>query len=206
VAKTKSEMFTLIGANLPDNTSGQITPSAVREVFTQLADSALYAAAGVKEVEVLRAPSVATQLPTALGTPLQLVFGGAQNSASNPVMLNAAGLVTFNTAGNYAVRIKLQCGRAGATGVVTLASRILLAGAQYGSSAAVRLDNANTIIPSESRVVMNVTAGQTLAIQIVRDSVDSSINAGGVYALQPATSGWIAAPSALLVVSRLEPV
>jgi len=199
-------MFTLIGTNLPDNTTGQITPAGVREVFTQLADSALYAAAGVKEVEVLRASSAANQLPTALGTALQLTFGAAQNSASNPVMISAAGLVTFNTAGNYAVRIKLQCGRAGATGVVTIASRILLAGAQYGSSAAVRLDNANTVMPSESRVVINATAGQTLAIQIVRDSVDSSINAGGVYAIQPATSGWAASPSALIVVSRLEPV
>lgn len=206
MAKTKSEMFTLIGTNLPDNTTGLITPAAVREVMTQLADSALYAAAGVKEVEVLRATSTVNQLPTALGTALQLTFGAAQNSASNPVMISAAGLVTFNTAGNYAVRIKLQCGRAGATGVVTVASRILLAGAQYGSSAAVRLDNANTIVPLESRVVINATAGQTLAIQIVRDSVDSSINAGGVYAIQPATSGWAASPSALIVVSRLEPV
>lgn len=206
MAKTKSEMFTLIGTNIPDNTSGAITPGAVREVFTQLADSTLYAAAGIKEVEVLRAPSTVTQLPTALGTPLQLVFGGAQNTVSNPVMINAAGLVTFNTAGAYAVRIKLQCGRAGATGVVTLVSRILLGGVQYGSSAAVRLDNANTIIPSESRVVINATAGQTLAIQILRDSVDSSINAGGVYAIQPSTAGWTAAPAALLVVSRLEPV
>lgn len=206
MAKTKSEMFTLIGTNLPDNTSGAITPAAVREVFTQMADSALYAAAGVKEVEVLRAASVVNQLPTALGTPLQLVFGAAQNSTSNPVMLSAAGLVTFNTAGAYAVRIKLQCGRAGATGVVTLVSRILLGGTQYGSSAAVRLDNANTIMPSESRVVINASAGQTLAIQILRDSVDSSINAGGVYAIQPATAGWAAAPSALIVVSRLEPV
>lgn len=199
-------MFTLIGANLPDNTTGQITPEKLREVTTQLADSMLYAAAGMKEVEVLRAPSTVNQLPTALGTALQLTFGAGQNSSINPVMLNAAGLVTFNTAGNYAVRIKLQCGRAGATGVVTVASRILLGGTQYGSSAAVRLDNANTIVPLESRVVINATAGQTLAVQIVRDGVDSSINAGGVYAIQPATSGWAASPSALIVVSRLEPV
>lgn len=206
MAKTKSEMFNLIGASLPDNTSGAITPAAVREVFTQLADSTLYAAAGVKEVEVLRAPSGVSQLPTALATPLQLTFGAAQNSTSNPVMLNAAGLVTFNTPGNYAVRIKLQCGRSGATGFVTLLSRILLGGVQYGSSGCVRLDNANFILPFESRVVVNVAAGQTMAIQIVRDGADSSINAGGVYAVGPATAGWAAAPSALLVISRLEPV
>lgn len=204
MAKTKSELFTLIGANLPDNTSGSITPEKVREVTTQIADSMLYAATGVKEVEVLRAPSVVNQLPSAIGTALQVAFGAAQKASTDPVMINAAGLVTFNAAGNYAVRIKLQCGRAGATGVVTVASRILLNGAQYGSSAAVRLDNANTIMPTESRVVINATAGQTLAIQIVRDSVDSSINAGGVYAIAPATSGWAVSPSALLVITRME--
>lgn len=206
MALDKAGMFTLIGSQLPDNTSGAITPDNVRQVMTQLADSMLYAAAGVKEVEVLRAPATANQLPTATGTALQVAFGAAQKSSSDPVMVNAAGLVTFNTAGAYAVRIKLQCGRAGATGVVTIASRILLAGSQYGSSAVVRLDNANTIIPSESRVVINATAGQTLQVQIVRDTVDSSINAGGLYAIQPATSGWAAAPSALLVISRLEAV
>lgn len=204
MAKTKSELFTLIGANLPDNTSGSITPAKMREVTTQIADSMLYAATGVKEVEVLRAPSVVNQLPSAIGTALQVAFGAAQKTSTDPVMINAAGLVTFNVAGNYAVRIKLQCGRAGATGVVTVASRILLNGAQYGSSAAVRLDNANTIMPTESRVVINATAGQTLAIQIVRDSVDSSINAGGVYAIAPATAGWAASPSALLVITRME--
>lgn len=201
MAKTKSELFTLIGANLPDKTSGSITPEKMREVTTQIADSMLY---GMKEVEVLRAPSVVNQLPSAIGTALQVVFGAAQKASTDPVMINAAGLVTFNVAGNYAVRIKLQCGRAGATGVATLASRTLLNGAQYGSSAAVRLDNANTIMPTESRVVINATAGQTLAIQIVRDSVDSSINAGGVYAIAPATSGWAASPSALLVITRME--
>lgn len=206
MAKTKTEMFTLIGANLPDNTNGAITPDKLREVTTQLADSMLYSAAGMKEVEVLRASSVNNQLPTALATPIQISFGAAQNSASSPVMISAAGLVTFNAAGNYAVRIKLQAGRAGATGVVTLVSRILLAGAQYGSSASVRLDNANIIMPTESRVVVNATAGQTLAVQLVRDTVDSSINAGGLYAIQPATAGWAASPSALIVVSRLEPV
>ncbi len=206
MALDKAGMFTLIGAQLPDNTSGLITPDNVRQVMTQLADSMLYAASGVKEVEVLRAPATANQLPTATNTALQVAFGAAQKSSTDPVMVNAAGLVTFNTAGAYAVRIKLQCGRAGATGVVTLASRILLGGTQYGSSAVVRLDNANTIIPSESRVVINATAGQTLQVQIVRDTVDSGINAGGLYAIQPATSGWAAAPSALIVVSRLEAV
>lgn len=204
MAKTKSEMFTLIGTNLPDNTSGAITPENVREVFTQMADSALYAAAGVKEVELLRAPSIIAQAPTAVDTPLQLVFGAAQKSASDPVMINAAGLVTFNAAGNYAVRIKLQCGRTGATGTSILLSRLLLSGAQIGSTACVKLTQTDATTPTESRVVLNPTAGQTLAVQIMRDSAGS--NFGGVYQQAATVTAWGTAPSALLVISRLEPV
>lgn len=204
MAKTKSEMFALIGANLPDNTTGAITPEKLREVTTQLADSMLYAAAGVKEVEVLRAASNVVQAPSAVDTALQLNFGAAQGSASNPVMINAAGLVTFNVAGNYAVRIKLQNGRTGATGTSILLSRLLLNGAQVGSAAAVKMTQTDATTPSESRVVMNPTAGQTLVVQIMRDSTGS--NFGGVYPQAATVAAWGTAPSALIVVSRLEPV
>lgn len=204
MAMTKSQIFTLIGANLPDNTSGAITPAKLREVVTQIADAPIYAAAGVKEVEVLRAASTTTQAPTAVDTPLQLSFGAAQGSASDPVMINAAGTVTFNTAGNYAVRIKLQNGRTGATGTSILLSRILLNGAQVGSAAAVKMTQTDATTPSESRVVVNPTAGQTFQVQIMRDSAGS--NFGGVYPQTATVSAWGVAPSALLVISRLEPV
>ena len=204
MALTKSQIFTLIGTDLPDNTSGAITPEKLREVTTQLADSMLYAAAGMKEVEVLRAPSTVAQAPTAVDTALQLTFGAAQKSASDPVMINAAGLVTFNVAGNYAVRVKLQCGRTGATGTSILLSRILLGGAQFGSAACVKMTQTDATTPTDSRVVINATAGQTLAIQIMRDSTGS--NFGGVYPQVATVTAWGTAPSALLVISRLEPV
>lgn len=204
MALTKSQIFTLIGTNLPDNTSGAITPAKLREVVTQIADAPIYAAAGVKEVEVLRAASTTTQAPTAVDTPLQLSFGAAQGSASDPVMINAAGLVTFNQAGNYAVRIKLQNGRTGATGTSILLSRILLNGAQVGSAAAVKMTQTDATTPSESRVVVNPTAGQTFQVQIMRDSAGS--NFGGVYPQTATVAAWGVAPSALLVISRLEPV
>ncbi|EAN1947193.1 hypothetical protein D9B19_10250 [Salmonella enterica] len=203
MAKTKSEMFALIGGNFPDNTTGAITPEKLREVTTQLADSMLYAATGVKEVEVLRASSTVAQAPTAVDTALQLSFGAAQGAASNPVMINAVGLVTFNTAGNYAVRIKLQAGRTGASGTSILLSRILVNGAQYGSPAATKLVSADVTIPIESRVVINAIAGQTMAVQIMRDSAGA--NFGGVYPQTATVAAWGVAPSALLVISRLEP-
>lgn len=201
---TKNQLFALIGGNVPDNTSGAITPAKMREVLTQAADSMLYAATGVKEVELLRAASTAAQTPTTVDTPLQIAFGTAQKSASDPVMLNAAGLVTFNTTGNYAVRVKLQNGRTGASGTSILLSRILLAGAQYGSPAAVKLTSSDVTIPTESRVVINATAGQTFSVQIMRDSAGA--NFGGVYPQEATVTAWGAAPSALLVISRLEAV
>lgn len=204
MALNKSDMFTLIGSNLPDNDSGAITPAKLREVTTQLADSMLYAAAGMKEVEVLRAPSTVAQAPTAVDTPLQLTFGGAQKTATDPVMINSAGQVTFNVAGTYAVRIKLQCGRTGATGTSILLSRLVLGGTQVGSPAAVKLTQTDATTPTESRVVMNPTAGQAFIVQIMRDSAGS--NFGGVYPQVAMVTAWGTAPSALLVISRLEPV
>lgn len=204
MAKTKSELFALIGANVPDNTTGEITPDKLREVFTQTADSTMYAAAGVKEVEVLRVASTLTQAPSAVDTPLQLTFGAATGSASDPVMINAAGLVTFNTAGNYAIRIKTQNGRTGATGTSILLMRIMFNGVQYGSPAATKITSTNSTVPTESRVVLNPTAGQTLAVQIMRDSAGS--NFGGVYPQAATVTAGGTAPSALLVISRLEPV
>lgn len=202
MALTKTQMFTKIATDLADNTTGAITPQVLREVLTQLADSPIYAAAGVKEVEVLRASSLVAQSPTALDTPLQVAFGAAQGAPADPVSISAAGLVTFNEAGNYAVRIKLQAGRTGASGTSILLSRLLLAGAQYGSPAATKLVSADVTIPIESRVVINATAGQTFAVQIMRDSAGSDF--GGIFPQAATVTAWGTAPSALLVISLLE--
>lgn len=201
---TKDQLFALIGSNVPDNTSGLITPAKMREVLSQTADSMLFAAKGVREVEILRAASTAIQAPSAVDTPLQLTFGAAQLSASDPVMLNSAGQVTFNTAGAYAVRIKLLQGRTGASGTSILLSRILINGVQYGSPASVKLSTADATIPTDSRVVVQATAGQTFTVQIMRDSAGS--NFGGVYPQVATVTSWGTAPSALLVISRMEPV
>ena len=199
MALTKTQLFTLIGANLPDNNTGAITPAKVREVATQTADSMLYA---VKEVEVLRAPSTVIQAPTALDTALQVTFGAAQKSASDPVMLNAVGLITFNTAGVYAVRVKLENGRTGSTGTSILLSRLLKNGTAYGSPAAVKLASSDETVPTDSRVIIDAAAGDTLVVQIMRDSAGT--NFGGLYPQVAVVTAWGTVPSALLVVTRME--
>ena len=199
MALTKTQLFTLIGTNLPDNNTGAITPAKVREVATQTADSMLYA---VKEVELLRAPSTVIQAPSALDTALQVTFGAAQKSASDPVMVNAAGLITFNIAGNYAVRVKLENGRTGSTGTSVLLSRLVKNGAAYGSPASVKLTSSDETVPTDSRVIIDAAAGDTFAVQIMRDSAGT--NFGGLYPQVAVVTAWGTVPSALLVVSRLE--
>ena len=182
---SQAQLLALINANVPDNVSKQITPTKMREVLTQLAVSPVLLDAAMaqvvtddvnftgeltkngvnlitnaKEVEVLRACSTADQAPTALGTALQLTHGAAQKTASDPVMLSAAGVITFNQTGFYEIRVKLQFGRTGATGTSELMSRIMLNGTQFGASASAKIDNQNMIIPTDSRVVL----GQVTAV------------------------------------------
>lgn len=229
MAKNKSDLFALINANEADNTTGQITASKVREVDTQVADSALNVLeasaqavagpvnftnslqkgsknvlVGAVETELLRASSTAsTQQPTSLGVPIKVEFGPAQKTASDPVMLSAAGDLTINQTGVYAVRIKLQFGRTGATGVSFLSTRILKGVTQFGATQCTRLSSSDSIIPTDSRVVMSLLAGDVISLQLIRDSLGS--NTGGLFS-QTSSHGWALAPSALLVVTRIDGV
>ena len=225
--KNTSDLLALINANIADNTTGAVTPAKVREVESQISDSALNkmdttsqsvsgpvvfnatvkkgandVLVGVKEVEVLRAYSTAAnQQPTALDTPIQIEFGAAQENTH--FTLTAAGLLTCKVAGTYAVRIKLQNGRVGASGISYLFTRIVKGSTQVGVSQCTKLSSPDSLIPTDSRVVVNLLAGDTLAGQLVRDS--QGANAGGLFGIT-SSNGWVMAPSALAVITSIEGV
>lgn len=225
MAHDKAALAALINSNLPDNTTGLITPQKHREVSTQVMDSALNTQetgaqtvaglvnfagglqsggsdviTGAKEVEVLRSASTAaSQTPSAVGTPLQIEFGAAQ--VGDGVSLSAAGVVTCTETGSYAMRFKLQKGRTGASGTSILMSRILVNGSQVGISSAARMTSAEAIYIVESRVAVALTAGDVVTLQIIRDSAGA--NFGGLYSVT-SSHGWNLAPTSLLVVSRIE--
>lgn len=229
MAKNKADLFALINTNIQDNTTKDITSAEMREVETQNADSALNVLepsaqtvvgpvnfsgllqkggkdvlVGSVETDILRAFSTAsTQQPTSTGSAIQVEFGAAQLTASDPVMLSAAGAVTINQTGTYAFRFKLQFGRSGATGISYLSTRIMKGAAQFGSTQCTRLSSSDSIIPTDSRVVMNLLAGDVITMQLIRDALGA--NAGGLFA-QTSSHGWSLAPSALLVVSRINGV
>lgn len=227
MAKTKTDLFALINTNLPDNTSKAITPAAVREVGTQNADSALnvlestaqtvagpvnFAGAltkggapvlvGGSVAEVLRSASTAVQNPSGLGVPLQVVFGAASGTGSDPVRIAATGAVTFNQAGRYAVRAKFAVGRTAATGTSIILTRMLKNGVQVGSIDTSQIETANQIYSKESRVAIDVLAGDVITYQVARDP--SGANFGGLvnFVATGALAAWGTSPSALVVVER----
>ena len=225
--KNTADLIALINTNWLDNITKLISPAKSREVGSQLADSALnkmdttlQSVAGpvafgstvtkggkdvlvaARERDILRGFSTAAiQQPTTLGTAIQVEFGAA--NAASELSLAANGTLTCNVSGTYAFRFKLQFGRSGATGVSYLMTRILKSGVQFGVSQSTRLSSTSSIIPTDSRVVIPLLAGDTVQMQLIRDSAGD--NSGGLYQ-QLSSHGWIAAPSALLVASVIEGV
>ena len=222
--KNTADLLALINANIADNATGLVTPAKVREVESQLADSGLNKAdttsqsvagpvvfsstvkkgandvlVGVKEVDIIRGFSVAaSQQPSALGTAIQVEFGAAQSTPE--LSLSASGTITCNIPGTYAFRFKLEFGRSGATGISYLMTRILKNGAQFGVSQSTRLSSSDSIIPTDSRVLIDLIAGDTVSMQFIRDSLGA--NSGGLFQ-QVSSHGWGAAPSALMVASKV---
>jgi len=145
-----------------------------------------------------QASSVASQAPAAVNTPLQIEFGPAQTNAN--VTTTAAGLLTFNVAGQYQVSTFMRFGRTSGTGVAILFSRVLIDGAQTLNSNSLMLDNASTIFPVIVTLNITATAGMTMQWQIYRDS--AGINNGGLIAQTPTLSGWNVSPTATLVVDK----
>lgn len=225
--KNTADLIALVNANWLDNITKLISPAKSREVGSQLADSALnkmdttlQSVAGpvafgstvtkggkgvliaARERDILRgASTAAAQQPSALGAAIQVEFGPAQTTTE--LSLSATGTITCNVTGTYAFRFKDQFGRSGATGVSYLMTRILKNGVQFGVSQSTRLSSSDSIIPTDSRVVIPLLAGDTVQMQLIRDSLGA--NSGGLYR-QVSSHGWVAAPSALLVASVIEGV
>lgn len=225
--KTKSELFTLINDRYPDNSTQFIKAVNLREVDTQVADSSLNLAetglqtaagvtnffAGVQSkgspvlfggevTEVLRGSSTVNQAPASLGVPTDISFGAAVSNAL--VSLSAAGVITFLQSGTYAVRVKMQMGRANNSGASIIATRMLKNGVQFGSPDVTIIENSAQIHVKESRVAITVNANDTIKFQLAREP--QGVNFGGLVAfpMTGALASWGAAPSALVVIEQFQ--
>lgn len=144
------------------------------------------------------ASTAATQQPTALNTPLQIEYGVAQTTTD--VTLSNTGLVTFNTAGQYAVTVFNRFGRTTAVGTAILFNRILKNGVQlFNSNSISMLDDAATT-PFSATLMLDIAQGDTFTQEIYRDS--AGVNNGGLLQTVPNLAGWLNSPTATLIIAK----
>ena len=142
--------------------------------------------------------SSVNQNPSAVNTPLKITFGPAQATAD--VSISAAGVITFNTSGNYLIDIFLRFGRSTSTGNAILLNRILKNGAQILNSNGLILSAATQTIPFSAAIPLTMDAGDTMTMEVARDSAGT--NDGGLFAVSPTIAGWNIVPSATVVVNK----
>ena len=146
----------------------------------------------------LSAFSGVNQNPSAVDTPLQITFGSAQTTSD--VSISSAGVITFNTSGNYLINIFLRFGRSTSTGNAIVLNRILKNGAQILNSNGVILSAATQTIPFSAAIPLTMSAGDTITMQVARDSAGT--NDGGLFVVSPTIAGWNIVPSATVVVNK----
>lgn len=151
--------------------------------------------------ELLNATSTAAnQQPSTTDSPIQLELGAAQNSVSDPVMVDALGTITFNDAGLYRLDVTAHFGRSGSTGVSHLYVRQLFNGVQQGNTLFGMIDDSDVLLPFSFETWVQAPAGLELKYELVRDSVGN--NSGGLFRNTP-TLGWSAAPTISVTVNRV---
>ena len=156
----------------------------------------------IEATAVLTAFSTVIQAPSALDTPLQVTFGGAQGSPSTPVMIDALGNVTFNQSGLYLINAYGSVERVGSSGGTSvLVFRGLLNGTQVTITKGFHLDTPGMPSPYEITVPFQVTAGDVLTFQIMRDS--SGVNFGGLYP-HTVLGGWSNVPSTEILIWKIQ--
>ena len=177
-----------------------VTASNATKNFT-VSSIAQFIGGSMAATQVLNASSTASQNPSGLNTALQVSFGPAQGTASDPVMIDAAGTVTFNQTGLYLVNGMGNIHRAGPSGIALLLFRGLVNGSQAGIIKGFELDTADVMMPYEITIPFSVSvAGTTFSFQIMRDS--SGADDGGL--IPQVTAGpWDNIPSANMQIWKI---
>ena len=144
--------------------------------------------------------TAANQQPTGLDTALQIEFGAGETSV--PVTLDATGKVTINITGTYRVKLGFAVGRVGSAGVASLYVRSLIDGVQAGQSVHWTISSDESYIPFTDEAWLTLTAGTEITYEIIKDSGNSGVDAGGLFQSDPVTAGWASNPSASIRVER----
>ena len=163
--------------------------------------SSILSLKAISSTSVLSSVDNTNQEPSGLDSPLQVTFGAAQGTASDPVMLDALGNITFNQAGLYLFNGYGNFERQGSSGGITVTLfRALLNGVQTGPTKGVELSGTGIMFPYELTLPIQVSAGDVLTWEIMRDS--SGVDAGGLY-VHTSSGPWSNVPSSDIRIYKL---
>lgn len=150
---------------------------------------------------VLLAVDNTTQSPPGLDMPIQVTFGPAQNTINDPVMLDAAGVVTFNEGGSYQLLTRYTITRSSGGGIGRYFTRILVNGVQAQPPLGLAINNSDVSL-SQIQIITTsaLVPGDFLTLEFYRDSAGS--NDGDLTTLT-STLGWGTSPSAGVRIIKL---
>lgn len=151
-----------------------------------------------EEQTILVASDLTMQVPTGTDAPLQITFGGAQNSTGGEVSLAADGSLTANIKKNFLISIVLQYGRNNAGMASWLFFRVLVDGVAAPDPVFAKLDNSNAAFPVQFRGRVALNAGEVFTIEMIRDS--QGFDDGELITETPTLVDWDQSPSARLTV------
>ena len=153
---------------------------------------------------VLTAFSTATQSPPGLDSPIQIEFGAAQGSGSDPVQIAANGTITINQGGPYNFRATFSIERPGSSGEAFLFFRVLVNGQPAGNPIAAVLDVQEITLPLQFDFFENFNDTDTIAVEFYRDSQGTPAANEGSLVSYTSTNppNWGTTPSASLNVTK----
>jgi len=143
---------------------------------------------------------------TGFADAINVEFGAAQGTGSDPVELDVNGRATFNEAGLYRIKVVFQFGRTGGAGTSEVLFRFLVDGVQLGRTVGVKLGNADDLRYIDIDNWFNVPVGAVLDTQVMRD--DAGNDSGGLFKTIPTDEGvgtWNDVPCAVLRIERWIP-
>lgn len=151
---------------------------------------------------LLLAESKVDQIPIGLDETTQMTFGAAQGTLSDPVMLDAAGVVTINEdIDSLTIRLLVAFGRTGGAGTSELFFRSVIGGVIFSTPFGVKLDSSNVTNIIFVSNDLALPAGTTLTFEFVRDPGGN--NSGQLISMTPTATGWSdKSASTSIVISR----
>lgn len=154
-------------------------------------------------VNVLYGTGGNSQVPSTTGTPLQVNFGAAQGTVSDPVMMDANGVITFNETGSYIINGFGNIQRVGSSGgVAIILFRALVNGTQSGITRVIEMDTPGQVMPYDLSVHLTIdTPSTTLTWEIMRDP--TGVNEGGLYPFNTGVPGWSFVPASMIQIQKL---